>query len=221
VQLMKSGATTKRRSGSGEGELRNLFAGLLKCPLCKGSMSMVYKGVGGGHRKVCCANAKAGGGCDYRSLAYPPMEEVFLRRYRSVLKTAPAGDANLSAEWDNLVCGIDALEERRDNILKAITYGPSPTLAANLRSVEADIDAMRAEAKELGEKVAATSPKMLASRIADLKTTLGVAPLDRRKANAQLKAILSGVEVDYDAGALVFEWTHGGTNSIHYAFPTE
>lgn len=43
--------------------------------------------------------------------------------------------------------------------------------------------------------------------------------LDAPKVNAALRYLVSGVVVDWRAGAMVFQWRHGGTSRVTYAMP--
>lgn len=57
-------------------------------------------------------------------------------------------------------------------------------------------------------------------KVAELSDALAAKVADRAS-NALLWHVTRGVTIDYTNGALVFDWKHGGTSQLTYAWPEE
>jgi DNA invertase Pin-like site-specific DNA recombinase len=229
VQAMRSGHKSAGKGKHTTGKLNNLFAGLLQCPKCNGSMFLrdhgvrVWNGKPYPHRSVVCYAAHSSKGvlCARTGVAYDRIEQAFLRKWKELLDTMPGGVAteDLEVELANTDGALGGALDMRDNTLAAIQRGSTPALLEQLRKTDGDIKELQEEMAKLAQQVAAASPSMVDARAQELAEVLSDEPLDRKRANARMRALLSSVVVDYDACSLSFNWQHGGESSVMYSFP--
>lgn len=205
------------------GQVVSLFAGLAICPHCGFTMTRVNKGTGprGGKPKLVCAKAKAGAGCEYHGIGLDTVEAGLLSNLGAFIGNAPSGIEGLDEELEKLDDSIGVYHEQVDNLVTALAAGPSPATTAKLRKVEQELGAVQSRRAGILEKLATSFSPVLAQRLRDLEGTLSARPLDRPKANAQMRSLLTSVVVDYPNGLLNFEWKHGGNSSISYTWPLQ
>lgn len=203
------------------GQVVNLLGGLAVCPLCGATMTRVNKGsvVKGGRPKLVCVVAKAGAGCSYHGVDITTVEHGILSNVGSLVGNAPSGVAGLDGELGQVELSIDVIQEQAANLTDALSQGPSLALSKRLRELEITLSELETSKVGLCEKIATGSSPVLAQRLKALEVALTVDPLDRPLANAALRSVLSSVVVDFPNGNLVFNWKHGGTSSITYAWP--
>ena len=204
-----------------KGQIVNLFGGLAVCPLCGGTMTRVNKGsvTKAGQPKLICVKAKVGAGCTYHSVPIETVEQGLLSNIGGFIGKAPSGVAGLDQELEKVEIEIGILQDQVSNLTEALAEGISPALAKKLREVEQNLMELESTRSDLGEKITSGASPVLAKRLRELEASLTGEPLDRPKANALLRSVLSSVIVDYPSGELVFNWKHGGTSSVNYAWP--
>lgn len=209
--------TVKARTG----QIVNLLGGLAVCPLCGSTMTRVNKGSAakGGKPKLVCVRAKAGAGCTYHGVDLESVEQGLLSSVGELVGTAPSGVAGLDGELENVEIGISVIQDQTINLTEALAGGPSPTIAKKLRELEQTLTELEITRDDLVERIGSGSSPVLAQRLKDLEVALSGETLDRPMANAALRSVLSSVVVDYPNGEMVFNWKHGGTSAINYAWP--
>ena len=203
------------------GQVVNLLGGLALCPLCGSTMTRVSKGsaLKGGRPKLVCVKAKVGAGCTYHGVHLHTVEHGILSNIGGFIGAAPSGVAGLDEELEKVEAEIGVLQDQISNLTEALSEGLSPALAKKLREVEQNLTELEALRAELGERITSGSSPVLIKRLKELEASLTGEPLDRPKANALLRSVLSSVVVDYPSGELVFNWKHGGTSAVNYAWP--
>ena len=205
------------------GQLANLFGGLALCPLCGASMTRVNKGSvsKGGKPKLVCSKAKVGAGCTYHGVNLKSAEDGLLSNIDEFIGDAPSGIVGLDIELDKVEISIGVVQDHASNITEALAIGPSVSLAKKLRELEITLSELEASKVELVDKISSGSSPVLGQRLNDLEAALIAETLDRTKANAHLRSVLASVVIDFPSGKLNFNWKHGGTSSITYAWPLE
>lgn len=214
-------AGTEHKVKARTGQVVNLFGGLASCPICAGTMTRVNKGSGpkGGRPKLVCARAKAGAGCDYRGVDLGTVEQALLSNLGSFIGNAPSGVAGLDMELEQMDSSISVYHDEVDNLVHALTQGPSLAISNKLREIERELTAVQVDRVALIDKIATGSSPVLAKRLRDIEEVLQAQPFDRPRANLMLRSMLTSVEVDYPHGQLTFRWKQGGETSILYAMP--
>jgi DNA invertase Pin-like site-specific DNA recombinase len=219
VQTMQRAKGPKGQRTSSK-NIRNLFAGLLRCPNCGGTMRLENKGAYKGHPQqyAYCAAADHNAGCAKQPVNYRRLQDAFMGKWQYLLAKMPKGKATskLERELANTEAAIDAHEDAIENLSRAIGRNPSPALEARLREQEDALRELKAEAESLETRIEAASPKIIEAKVRDLWQVLEAPALDIRAANAGLRQLVAGITVDYRSGDMDFEWTHGGLSSVIY-----
>lgn len=219
VQSLRSNRYTPK-ANTGSRKVRNLLAGLAKCPLCGNTMTRVMKGRHSKPRLV-CTKAKAGAGCTYKSVILEQVEETIFGEVDILVATAPSGSTDIDKRLEELEVVEGQLKEQIGNLVDAIASSPSPVLSAKLRELEKALEELRSEQKELFRKSATLTGPLMEKKCEELSQTLKETPIDVSKANVALRQLLSGVVIDYQKGLLLFEWQQGGTSTLNFAWPME
>lgn len=218
VQAIK--IDTKAPVVRGKAELTNLLAGLAKCPCCGGSMTRVMKGSGpkAGRPKLVCTRAKTGAGCQYHAVDLGHAEYALVRDAARLVATAPSGDTSVDDRLSSVEAALNVLDDQIENLVNALSAGPSMALSARLRDMEAEKEALEQEQKELLERLAGP---LMAKKLDELEAALTANPLDKSKANTLLRQVLSGVTVNYRSGTLDLLWKNGGVSSVIFGWPKQ
>ncbi|MCO1460191.1 recombinase family protein [Burkholderia multivorans] len=199
----------------------NLIAGLARCPHCGSTMTRVTKGPNGGRPKLVCTKAKAGAGCQYHAVTLDNVEEAIVANASYITGNVPSGREGLDDELDAAEVSIAATHEEIENLLSVLASAPSAAVAQRVQDLEVALEALRNERDNLADQLVAANGPLLGKRVRDLRVALEASPLDRAKANAALRLLLSSVTVDYERGKLVLGWKHGGESEVVYAMPRE
>ena len=211
------------RGRHAKGEVQNIFGGLARCPLCGSTMTRVNKGGSrkAGDPKLVCTRAKVGSGCKYHSVPYQRVEEAFLQEARRILATVPAGkdDPEVDQEIEKIETLISVAEDSLENLLDAIQRGESLALTERIRAIENQLESLNKYHEELLELRAISTNALVHHKADDLESILDTGELDRGLVNALLRQLFTAVVVDYQSGDLIFEWHHGATSQVMYAWP--
>jgi DNA invertase Pin-like site-specific DNA recombinase len=218
-QLRRAKSSPMRGKHSGK-EVSNIFGGIGRCARCGGTMTRVNKGKGvtQWHYLVCTA-AKTGAGCLYELIRYGQVETAFLDNVATLVRTAPAGDNGklIDKELAQIEASLEGMETVWEKLKSGLTHAPSAALAARIRDVEMERDALMEERDELMERRAETSGKLVRSKLADLKSAATAKPLNRTELNAMMRQMLSSVVIDSERGLLLFNWRHGGESELGFS----
>ena len=215
-EAVQGGGGTAHRVKARAGQVVSLFGGLATCPICAGTMTRVNKGARA-TPKLICARAKAGAGCDYRGVDVAAVEDALLSGIDTFLAEAPSGVVGLDERLLELDTTIGVYQDEADNLVQALSHGPSLALTARLRARERELAGVEAERTEVVEKITTGSSPVLMQRLKSVEAALSAAPLNRPMANLLLRSVLASVVVDYPNGRLNFHWKHGGESSLKYA----
>lgn len=221
VQEMKdtgaSSGTRARPAPMGQAAVKNMLAGLARCPLCLGTMTRVNKGPDGGFVYLICAKAKAGAGCFYKAVRLAGVEDAIKEHWSYLLGTAPSGDDEADRRLEQVDEGLSMLAEQAARVTEAISLrGLTGTLGDRLQSIEADMSELEAERKALLAKI--EDAPLLTMKIEELEKVISVEKPDNQRVNALLRQMVRSVVVDYNYGSLIFDWRHGGESRVTYAW---
>lgn len=204
------------------GEVRNVFGGLLVCPLCGSTVTRVSKGSGPkGGAYLVCTRAKIGAGCTYKAIRYEQVEDALIAGAKALIGAAPAGGSGtLDQDLERAENTLEATQDAIENVLRAIEKGgKSVALTSRLHELEAGREKARKTVDGLTATKTRESGKLVAARLSELRDVLTTAPLDRMRANALLRQVFASITLDYRSGTLDFTWQHGGESSLVYAWP--
>jgi DNA invertase Pin-like site-specific DNA recombinase len=208
--LLKSSGRMKARGG----EVRNILAGLARCPNCGDTMTRVFKGNGkkGGVPKLVCVSAKAGFAfCEIHPVPLPLIEEAILRNADRFAVLVPNRDVELQSSIEAVDHELFETRHDLENLIGVLAKKPSAAIEKRVRKMEGEADQLKAELADLRSKAEQTESRLVARRVERLEKALVAKPLDMAAANAALRECFEKVVVDYECGDLAIVWRHAKT----------
>lgn len=222
ARLVTGPGENPKRGRHARQPVRNILAGLARCPLCSGSMTRVSKGsrIKAGKPYLVCARAKAGAGCEYHGVAYELVEYALRTRANEVVWKDALEDQD--PELDSLCEQRDDLTRRIDHIVTEVEEGRSGlALRRRLGALESqhrEVEAAIAQRKAHRET---TTEPLVLKRMEDLVAALSADPFDLEEANTALRLCAAEVTVDWRSGQLLVGWRHGGVTDIIFMWGTD
>jgi hypothetical protein len=214
VQAMLLTKAARGRHAS-TGAVRNVLAGLARCPVCGETATLVSKNKR--DRYIVCTRAKAGAGCQYVSVRYSFVEEAVMDPLGQWRKTE-LDFAGALPEYTAAFSRLEAAQTAVNNLTEAVAAGDlSAALRERLRQAETEQERLEAEVTEFEERMAATAGQMVEARLRRLDAA--IAEHSVADTNAALKTLVEHVSVDHRTSELVFKWRHGPETTTLYTFP--
>ncbi|MGO7266649.1 recombinase family protein [Rhizobium ruizarguesonis] len=186
----------------------NVLAGLAKCPTCGATMTRVNKGGRkGGKPYLVCTKAKAGAGCRYKQVKLAAIEEAVVSLGTYLHHLTPSPNAEVEAKYRDMLLQDEVVEEQIQNLVEAVAQGDtSKAIAKAIAGKEAELERIRQDLEELGQRVADTITNRIENTVAEFcSRTEG---REIAKINATLRQLFAKVVVDYDTGYLRLHWRH-------------
>lgn len=208
VQAISRGG--RSRSGR-HTQVRNILAGLAKCPRCGAG---VTRWTDGRRHYLVCTGKRARTGCDLPNVRYEPVESALLAERGAAFEyVAPPGVSQL--QMDHLLSLELTLDGQRDKARKLVAAirdgeGPSRLLALELAAVEADISVTSAELVRARDLEAGLGGQQWERRLGALLQACELGDVPR--VNQALRAMVDRVEVV--DGAVDLYLRHGEMASV-------
>lgn len=220
VRALKDGTTTSPRGRGAVQPIRNLFAGLARCPDCGASMTRVFKGSKGGKPKLVCTMAKAGKAKHYVSVSQDEVEEALRDNWQALFADVPAGaaDDHLNRLVDDLQGTISAKEDHLADIQQELGQHASQTAMKAARRIEEELRTLREQLADAETRRELADRGMIAVRLEGLREAMEVEQAEPARINAALKVLFSGVTINHHTGYLTFHWKQGGETNLIYAW---
>jgi hypothetical protein len=189
---------------------------------------MTLSNKGEGNRYLVCTRAKAGAGCQYKSIPYQGIEDAFLAACPELLAHAP----DVSEEQTQIQQNLDVLSEQKawvdetiQNIVQAVE-GQASTPATLLERL-AELESERTHLLQIQQqellKQQSIAGNVFTHRLDTVRALLQEQPLDKAKVNAVLRQLFSAVQIDSKAELLEMHWQHSKKhfNRVRYTGPRE
>ena len=221
VQAMRSGGQRMAKGRHATtGVVRNMLAGLARCPLCDKVMTRcVMSARDGSTAYLICDGARYKAGCRYHSVPLRRVEDALVLHAEQLTGHAEiAAGGPVLAELQATAEMISVTEDELQTVLDMLARGPSPVIRERGRQLEDELDRLKATAADLSTRAAVSSGLMVVARLDKLRAALTAETADIRAVNVALRACASKVVVDFRTGYLVVHWVHGGTTEIMFAF---
>jgi DNA invertase Pin-like site-specific DNA recombinase len=219
VQARLAAKAPRGRHANGKAPIRNIFAGIARCPLCDGTMTLVSKDAKRDERYLVCAKAKAGAGCTYKAVRYSWVERAVIDNTGAWAGPGleDATDSQHHTEISKARSQIDAIGDAIDNILSTFGAHGSPAAAAKVREYEAERDAIEATIATLEDRAAEANGAIVEARIASVMKATADGE-DRGAINLALKTAVERVVIDHTSQEARFHWRHGPVTSCVYGW---
>lgn len=202
-------ATTQARGRHTNAQTRSIFAGLMKCGRCGGTVLRVPKGT---YVYLVCAtaNSTSVGKCLYRAVPYQETEDRFCAGIKGIVAEAPRGadTDELEEEIRKAASNIDGGEDQAQELANELRGGDSRAIRKALRELETGLDQERTRLAELIATRDRLTDRRVKRRLEALEAVLSTKPLDVVKANAAMREAIRRIVLDLDKSELRIHWHH-------------
>lgn len=201
-------STTEARGKNAKAPVRSIFAGLVRCQHCGGTVTRVNKGQ---HTYLVCAAAHAKAGtCKYESVPYDQAERAFRTNLHRTLDTAPRGNdtADIDAKIDQLKVEIDAGEDAVNELLELAISDKSTAARERLRRYEQELEGYRNDLRTALERRGVLMGTNVEKRLEAVQKALTGEPMDTEEANKALRGAVSKMIMRPQEGRLDIIWHH-------------
>ncbi|MCK1345927.1 recombinase family protein [Bradyrhizobium sp. CW11] len=201
-------STTEARGKNAKAPVRSIFAGVMKCWHCKGTVTRVNKGQ---HVYLVCAAAHAKAGtCKYESVPYAEAVSTFRHFLSRTLDEAPRGNdtAALSDKIAQLQVEIDAGENRVAELLELTISDKSKAARQALREAEQELSGVQEALREAVERRDTLMSTNVVKRLAAVEKALTAEPMGTEAANKALRGAVRKMIMRPRDGRLDILWHH-------------
>jgi DNA invertase Pin-like site-specific DNA recombinase len=201
-------STTKARGKNAAAPVRSIFAGVMKCRHCDGTVTRVNKG---DHVYLVCSAAHAKAGTHpYESVPYAEALEAFRRGLPTTLDSAPRDNdtALLDAEIEALQINIDEGETIVGELLDISISDKSRAARLKLQSAELELEQTRDNLRKRMERRDALTSTNVKKRLAAVQKAFTQKPLDTEEANKALRGAVRRMVMRPQEGTLDIVWHH-------------
>src|SRR5262249_15731117 len=200
--------TTAPRGKNAGAAVRSIFAGMIKCRHCGGTITRVSKGE---HVYLVCSAANCRPrSCPYEALPYGEAEEAFVTAIRGTIDEAPRGkdSAELDKEIANADAEADMLVDEVQELVAITMEEKSAAARKTLSQREADLANAGDRARTLRERRDQLATASVRRRLDAIEQTLTENPLDVQRANTILREAIERMVMFPAEGRLVIYWRH-------------
>jgi DNA invertase Pin-like site-specific DNA recombinase len=199
--------TTAARGRNASAAPKSIFAGVISCAYCGGTVTRVAKGE---HVYLVCAKAHAKAGCRYEATRYPNAEMRFRELADWIVDSAPRGKDTTELEDDiqQLNAGIDGLVTRAEEMADLAAQEKSEGARRRLREVEAQLVEADNRLRRLREDRDRLTKRAVVQRLEALRSALKHEPIDVAEVNKALRQAVSRIVLNPEQGSLTIYWQH-------------
>ena len=223
VNAQRAGRATGSRARNA---VVSMMAGLARCSDCGATMTRVMKGTKkkGGRPKLVCTRARAKSGCrNYRTVDLERVENVIIAKREIIAAACPSGNDEADTLLNAAAERVEGLQHVVSLLIDEIIAGrASAALRDRLATCEAELDSARAELKDAAVVAALHDRIDIGRRVEEAEAVLSAAPVDKGMANAALRRLFTGAEID--AVTVALRWRHAPEAppvELMHTFPSE
>jgi DNA invertase Pin-like site-specific DNA recombinase len=201
-------STTEARGKNAAAPVRSIFAGVLKCQHCGGTVTRVNKG---DHVYLVCSAAHGKSGtCRYESVPYRQAVDAFMRGLKLTMKSAPRGNdtAELDGRIEQLRVEVDAGENAVNELLEIRITDKSQGARKALQEAEHELEAARETLRKTVERRDTLTSTNVKMRLAAVEKALTADPMDTEVANKALRGAVRKMTMRPQEGRLDILWHH-------------
>jgi DNA invertase Pin-like site-specific DNA recombinase len=217
-------ATVQARGRHANTGPAHLFAGLLRCPHCGGTVTRVKKPDAA---YLICAKANSKGACERLPVRSAEVESAFLQQLPAVLEGAPRGadTAGLEAEAEALAREVEAYETDELDLVEELMDAPPASRAAlreKLAKVSQQKQQVQKALRDALERRDAMSPAYVQARLEALQQALQARrDVDIAGGNKALRAALTRIDLDALRGKMHLHYHHAPDDPQEVRFPSK
>lgn len=201
-------STTEARGRNATAPVKSIFAGVMKCRHCDGTITRVNKG---DHVYLVCSAAHAKAGTHpYESVPYQQALDAFLRGLKMTMQEAPRGSntAEMDARIEQLQADAVAGEMRARGLLEVRIADKSQQAREDLRRAELELEVTRETLRKTIDRRDALAGANVKKRLADVEKALTAKTIDTETANKALRGAVHKMIMRPQEGRLDILWHH-------------
>lgn len=201
-------STTEARGKNAAVPVRSIFAGVMKCQHCDGTVTRVNKG---DHVYLVCSAAHAKAGTHpYESVPYMEAVDAFERGLPTTLNSAPRGNdtAQMDTEISALQSSIDAAGNNVGALLDISISDKSRAAKARLRDAEQELEQIKDSLRKLTARRDTLTSTNVKKRLEAVEQAFTEEPLDTEVANKALRGAVRKMIMRPQDGTLDILWHH-------------
>jgi DNA invertase Pin-like site-specific DNA recombinase len=206
-------------------EPKSVFAGLLRCAHCGGTVTRMPKGDNNVY--LICSRANRRAGCDkYQAVRYDDVERALVENVSVIMEEAPRGKETeeIDAEAGNLDAVVSVIEDEARELVQELIREKTNAKRALLREKERELEQARERLRSLRAHRDTLASPYVARRLQALEQALTHKPLKVVEANQALKETVSHIVINPETAELKLYWHHapdaptdaGPFHSRHY-----
>jgi DNA invertase Pin-like site-specific DNA recombinase len=200
--------TTAARGRNSSREPRSIFAGILKCQHCDGTVTRISKGK---HVYLVCSAANARGGkCRYETVPYQQAEDSFCATIDFTIEDAPRGrdTADLEETIRDAENLVSVLSDEMGELLELRIVDRSMAARERLKAVETQMEGARDKAAELNKRLDSMTSGSVKRKLDSISNVLRQSPVNIGEANRVLKQAIRKMVMDPARGRIEIHWHH-------------
>jgi DNA invertase Pin-like site-specific DNA recombinase len=201
-------STTAARGKNATAPVRSIFAGVLKCQHCGGTVTRVGKGT---YVYLVCSAAHAKASThQYESVPYEEAEAEMRRLIEVIVEEAPRGKntADIDREINGLQAYLDATVTDIQGLLRARIEDKSAAAQRALREAEEKYETTTDTLRDRRARRDALTSANVTARLAAVQAALTAEPMDTEAANKALRAAVRKMIMQPAEGTLEIYWHH-------------
>jgi DNA invertase Pin-like site-specific DNA recombinase len=201
-------STTAARGKNATAPVRSIFAGVMKCKHCGGTVTRINKGEW--VYLVCAvAHAKAGT-CKYESVPYEEAVHALRYNIEHTIEQAPRGKntADIEREIDEVQEQLTATDVNIEELLEARITDKSVAAQRALRKAEVKRETIEDSLRDLRDRRDALASTNVAARLDAVLAALSAEPMNIEAANKALRAAVRKMIMRTQEGRLDILWHH-------------
>jgi hypothetical protein len=194
-------------------EPKSIFAGLLKCAHCGGTVTRMSKGSDNVY--LICSRANRKLGCKYQAVRYGDAERALLENATVIMQEAPRGQeaTEIEQEIANLDIVVSDLADEARELVDELIRDKSNAKRAALREKERELEEERERLRSLRAHRDTLASPYVARRLQALEHALTRKPLNIVEANKALKEAVSRIVFNPETAELTLHWHHAPEQS--------
>jgi DNA invertase Pin-like site-specific DNA recombinase len=204
--------TARRQSTAARGrnagaEPRSIFAGVMKCAYCGGTVTRMPKGE---HVYLVCTKAHAKGGCRYQAVRYHDAEARVREIADWIVDTAPRGrsTAELEQQIESLSAAAWALAEDENDFADEWQAVKTEAARRKWHAKAAEREDVEQQLRQLRTQVDTLAQPTVIKKLEALRMALKKDQIDVSETNAALRQLVSKIVMSPERGSLTIYWHH-------------
>lgn len=198
--------------------MKNILAGLARCPHCQQLMTRSSKQADL-RARLACTRAIMGAGCKYKSVRLDLLESTLIANAGTLVTKIPVADDTVQRRIAETETALKLNEAKQFDLAMLLDGTPSRVIAERIRIAEGECEKLRVELEALQVQAQYGNTKRIkdnAQRMREALAWHAQDDSDVAAVNSSLRECFSQIVVDVDNRQLSMHWRHGGVATLAY-----